>query len=394
MPDELDGLDVIENNKRLKKEKKELQKLANKRQLNYSLINLGLKIIIPLIVIYLTLIILSALNFFYYLALIVSSLIPFFIAFILAWLIEPIIKYFIKKGFARAPTAIIVYVITMALFVMFLILISSTLFFQIKEFINTIPALAANIQNSLNQFVDFLKSLNLPIDEISIDDNVKKISEALVQKLTDFLNGLLNNSFSYIMFVIKVAFGLLMSLIITLYLVTDFHKVHPILIKAIPSRKRIALTAYLTDLNNLLGRFVKGMLLDSLILGTIATTAFFIVGVNNALLFGLFITLTNMIQYIGPFIGGIPVVIVAFIQDFQLGLIVAFIVIAVQLLESLFLQPLIVGNAIKVNPVVTLGGILLFSALFGFVGALLATPIIILLKITFIHLNKRYKFYE
>ena len=119
---------------------------------------------------------------------------------------------------------------------------------------------------------------------------------------------------------------------------------------------------------------------------------FLIAGVSSPLLFAIFCAITNIIPYFGPYIGGIPVIVVGYATSPLIGTICLITVILVQLFEGNILHPLIVAKTTKLHPVTIMLGLLVFEYLFGIVGMILAAPIMATLKILFFYLEEKYHF--
>jgi predicted PurR-regulated permease PerM len=98
------------------------------------------------------------------------------------------------------------------------------------------------------------------------------------------------------------------------------------------------------------------------------------------MLFGLFCGLTDLIPYIGPYIGGGVAVIVGFTQGPIIGIGVLIIAIIVQLLESYILQPVVMSQATELSPIIIIVGLLVFGYFFGVPGMVIATPCMAIIK--------------
>ena len=126
----------------------------------------------------------------------------------------------------------------------------------------------------------------------------------------------------------------------------------------------------------------------------VSCIAFMVSGLKGAVFFALWNAITNIIPYIGPYIGGIPIVAVAFATDYKLGIVILIVVLAIQLIESYILHPIVMSKTMKLHPVTIIIGLLIFGHFFGIIGMLLATPITAILKTIAIYLNDRYKLLE
>jgi predicted PurR-regulated permease PerM len=112
----------------------------------------------------------------------------------------------------------------------------------------------------------------------------------------------------------------------------------------------------------------------------------------------LFIGITNIIPFIGPFIGGIPVVsLMFFTENFDVApyytIAMAILILIIQQVDGNILKPLILGNTAKINAVIILFGLTLFGSLFGIVGFLIATPIMAMIRSMVLYLDELYGLY-
>lgn len=112
-------------------------------------------------------------------------------------------------------------------------------------------------------------------------------------------------------------------------------------------------------------------------------------GLEAPILFALFCAVTDIIPYFGPYIGGIPAVIVGFTISPITGICVTISILVVQLLENNFYQPLIMGHTMKLHPVTIMIGLLLFQHFFGIIGMVVATPVIACLKVLLTFINEK-----
>jgi predicted PurR-regulated permease PerM len=150
------------------------------------------------------------------------------------------------------------------------------------------------------------------------------------------------------------------------------------LLRAIPPEHHPPFRQALDLLAHRLVGWIEGQVLAMLIVGSLATILFLLIGAPYALLLGLFNGLTEMIPIIGPWIGGATAATVAAVADPTKGMLVAGAAVLIQLAENTLILPLIMQNRAKVHPFVTLLALLLFGALFGFLGILLAIPLVLL----------------
>jgi predicted PurR-regulated permease PerM len=143
-------------------------------------------------------------------------------------------------------------------------------------------------------------------------------------------------------------------------------------------------------------RYVGGQLLFSLIMGTSAGLALYLFGVlgifpdgkKYALFFGVLYGFFELIPYIGPFLGALGPVLVALLTDPISALWVGILFIALQQFEGHVVAPQIFGHTLRINPLLVIFGLLLGFQLYGIVGALVALPILSVLRETVVYLRR------
>jgi predicted PurR-regulated permease PerM len=174
----------------------------------------------------------------------------------------------------------------------------------------------------------------------------------------------------------------------------DFDSVKKHIKSLIPKRHKEDTLKLLGQLNRNLRSYVKGTLLIMGILFVFQSIALTIVGLKAPMVFGLFCAITDLIPYIGPYIGGIPAVLVGLSISPTTGIMALIAVVICQCLENYFLQPVVMGKTMTLHPVTIMIGLLVFNHFFGIVGMIIATPTISILKTIFNFFNEKYKFMD
>lgn len=149
-------------------------------------------------------------------------------------------------------------------------------------------------------------------------------------------------------------------------------------LRIFPAERRDTFRRTMLLLAERLSGWVKGQLIAMATVGVLATIAFYLLGVPYALLFGVINGLAEFVPIIGPWAGGIPAVAVAFLDSPMKGLWTALAILVIQQIETQLITPLVMARAAEVHPFVTVFAIVLFGSLFGFLGILLALPLVIL----------------
>ena len=304
---------------------------------------------------------------------------PLFIGLFLAWLLEPAINYFVKNKVNRKLATVVVYLILIFLIILILALIVPEFISQLNELIKKIP-----------DFLDIFKNFS------SGDFDLTGMKDNLIKSINDYVNNLTSNNLTGVVdkvgSSIKTLMDIFLGLLIAFYLSLDFRKVNKYLNIIVPKKYHEELNEIKHSLNEMLRSYVNGTLLSCLFVMILSLIGFLIAGISSPLLFAIFCAITNIIPYFGPYIGGIPVVIVGFAINPVTGIICLITVVLVQFLEGNILHPLIVGKAVSLHPITMMLSLLVFQYFFGILGMILAAPIVATLKILYNFLENKYHF--
>ncbi len=271
-----------------------------------------------------------------------SILSPLFFGYIIAWIIKPLVD---KIKFNRIILTIIVYIL-------FLGVISILL-------LNIIPQIIKE-SKSIYPIIKYYITHNRILYKICETINIESIMSTLMKNT----NNCLNNIISILMNIVySFIFGFF-------FLISKTRKSY---FRFIPYNLR-------KNINRDLRLYLKSIAIDTLFMFITFSIIFSIIGLSSPILFALFCAITNIIPYFGPYIGGIPAIIIGLSNSFKLGIIVTITIIVVQTIENSIIQPLIVSKNVDLNPILILIGVIIFSHFFGILGMIISTPIVLVLK--------------
>lgn len=322
-----------------------------------------------------------------FLGAVLSILSPFFIGIIIAWLLDPIVTWLQKNGFKRAIATVMVFLSFISLVVLFFVLLIPSFADQINEFIGSAPSVLNNIKDFGENLFDKLNNI--------YDYDFTNIKEQLYGGLSNVVSGLTvtlpNKVISIASSIVSGGLNIIFGLFIAFYMLFDFNNVRKHLFNLLPKSIHADAITLTDRLNKTLKSYVQGTLLIMLLLFIFQSITLAIAGLSSPMLFGMFCAVTNVIPYIGPYIGGIPAIIVGFTISPATGIFTLLAVVIAQFLESYFLNPIVMSKTMKLHPVTIMIGLLIFGHFFGILGMVLATPIISCIKIIFNFFNEKYE---
>lgn len=307
-------------------------------------------------------------------------LIPFFVAWIVAYMLYPFVKFLENKCHIKyrilSILIVIVSLIT-ALTVACLLIIPPVIdeCARLKDIVvdyvntsSTTTAITAEIENYVKH--------NINLDEITKALTIKDIS-SLIEERVPQLFSLISSSVSALM-------GFLGSLIAIMYLffiLLDYEQISEGFIRMVPGTKRGFVSGVLHDVQKGMNGYFRGQSLIAFIVGILFSIGFVIIGLPLAIPLGLFIGFLNLVPYLQT-LGFIPAIMLAILKAHETGqnfwgiLLAVLIVFAVvQTIQDGYLTPRIMGNVTGLNAAVILLSLSVWGSLLGFIGLIIALPI-------------------
>lgn len=371
----------------------------DKEKINYEklneiikILNVMLKIVFVLVIVlvlYVSTKVLAEWGVFNFISNILTVISPLFIGIFIAWLLNPIVNKLNKKGVNRVLGTIFTYIVFLVIVYLIMSSLIPILADEINSFVKSVPSYLDSLKGYTDNIFDKLSSPNFDITSTKLD--FYKQIETLVTDFTAKLPATLVNT-------IKTFFSTLWSfvigMIIGLYLLFDFDNSIKKIISFIPKKYQRTIDDICSRMDTTLKNFVQGTLIDASIIFFSCAIGFWFAGLKAPLLFALFCAVTNIIPYIGPYIGATPAILVGYAQGPLVGTVVLIVNIVIQGIEGNFIQPLVMSKTMKLHPVTIIVGLLVFGYFFGILGMIISTPIISLLKVLFVFINEKYKLIE
>jgi predicted PurR-regulated permease PerM len=179
----------------------------------------------------------------------------------------------------------------------------------------------------------------------------------------------------------SLVFGLVVVLFLPLYLAASPEPAVSWALRFFPPASRPRVQEVLSKIRHSLLNWLKGRLLSMAILGTLWTGALYAIGIPGALFLGIFAALLAFVPYFGAVIAAVPPVLLALAGDSIDVLWVLLAYVAIQLIESYLLTPLIEGRTTALHPAVVIAAVTLAGSAFGFLGVFLAVPATVVAKV-------------
>ncbi len=309
---------------------------------------------------------------------------PIFFGIILAWLLVPLTDKLDRK-MPRILACLIVYILLIGALTLIIMYTIPPLVDQVKELSKSVPTMIDELQEFINDTTENLRVANNPTFK-SIKKNffnsLEKIDSGSVATMV--IGGTKS--------VVNIVMNTFLGLMIGFYLLLDYHKISKAMMKYIPLKYHKDTKELIKRINSSLRGYVQGVLLVMLLVFISQTIGLSLAGHKAPLLFAIICAITDVIPYFGPWLGGIPAVIVGFLISPLTGILTLVSIIIVQVLEGNIYQPLIMGHAMKLHPVTIIIALLIFGHFFGIIGMIVATPVTATLKVLFEFIDEKMEF--
>jgi predicted PurR-regulated permease PerM len=286
------------------------------------------------------------------------------ISILIVYILHPALIFLKDRFRVKHSLATVIVFCLFLLFCAFVVsLVIPVIYYEASELVDTFPHYAARIQEFLSWFSQ--QTINLDIEEevrgylVNLTDNLHQAVEYIAEASMSLIGG---------------AVDFILILFLVFYLLYDFQAVREQLIELVPKARRPLAEEILKIIDTNAGTFIRGSLIRCSIVGIVTGVVLAIAGMPYALLLGLLAGIFNFILYIGPYIAAVPAVLLSFSPLTPSPLVVILIYVVIQVLDGMFLAPIVLGRIVKLKPITVIIAILAGGRLAGLLGMVLAVP--------------------
>jgi predicted PurR-regulated permease PerM len=324
-------------------------------------------------------------------------LLIFVVAAVIALILNPVVAFVQRPRVPRGLAVLAVYLAFFLTLVGIGFLLANPIADQVRTFAHNLPHIVdeanrqiARVERKLNKagfHVHLIKQGKTALQ--SIEEKVAKSAS----KLASFGGALLTEAASAV-------FDLVLVFVLSVYMLIYGESIGKLVRRAMPDGDGTRADDYPTLVQHAVSRYVGGQLLFSVLMGASAGVSLYVFGLigifpdgrKYALAFGVFYGVMELVPYIGPILGALPAVIVALFTDPIVALWVTLLFVGLQQLEGHVVAPQVFGHTLRINPLLVIFALLLGLHLYGIVGALVALPILAILRETVVYLGRHIEF--
>lgn len=296
---------------------------------------------------------------------------PFLLACFIAYLLFPLKRKLEDHNIHNVFAILFIYLIFFGGFAYIIYLGYPAVVNQLGELNEHIPQLVKmyeDLINTLYESTSFLpEAVHTKLDQFIIS------TESRLEEMVGQLIGNFTKVFDFILFIAVIP-------VLVFYLLKDYDKIKIYLKKITPTKYYPRLARLAKSIDERLGGYIRGQLIVSLFISVATLIVFRLMGIDYALLLAIVMGITNIIPYFGPIIGAIPAVMIALTISPRLVIYVIIAVFVIQILESNFLSPFIVGKSVNIHPISIIFALLVGGQLAGVLGMVIAVPVLTIVK--------------
>jgi predicted PurR-regulated permease PerM len=306
---------------------------------------------------------------------VVPELILIFSAIVIAEGARPPVVWLERRGLPRPLAIILVLIVILAVLGGLGWLIFAPLVSQVAGLIDDIPHFVAIAQHALDRYQLFLH------------DNAQ--ARALLAQMPARLSGFLESKLGLLieapLFLVSILSNTFLLVLLAFFWLTASPRLAAFTIGLAGPKRRATTREILDDLSTKLGGYVRGVLINMVVIGVLSFSGVALLGVPYALLLGVIAGLTESIPIVGPLLGGSAAVLVASLAfGPQKALEVAVLYLVIQQIEGNTLVPYVMNRAVALHPLAIIAALVIGSALLGVPGAILAVPTAAIAQVLFL----------
>lgn len=315
---------------------------------------------------------------------ITQLLVPFVVAFIISYILNPLVEFLGKKNISRTLSSLIILLGFVAIIVVAFIFLIPIIVKQFTDFINSLPSTFVSIQNWVNiVFLPWLASFGIPTQDIQ--SNFVSGLPGRMSALFEVFIGGLSGVFGTLSVILSQIVNIILIPFLTFYLLKDFDDIKSLIKNLLPNKSKNKIINIIRKIDDLMGRYLRGTFLVVLIHAVFVSVSLTILGVKYSIFLGAIAGFLDLIPYFGLLISLTLSSIVAIFSGSP-GVQIPFTIltyVVANLLETTIFAPKIIGSKIGLHPVILILSLLIFSYFFGFIGLIIALPTVSILLMFF-----------
>jgi predicted PurR-regulated permease PerM len=320
-------------------------------------------------------------------------LVLFIVAGLIALILNPAVAFLHRGRLSRGLAVLAVYLAFFLALAGIGFLLANPISDQVRTFADNLPSLVKEANKTIEDVQREFNEHGVHIEVVKQGKTALQSIEGKVAKSADKLasfGGALATE------VASAIFDLVLVFVLSVYMLLYGEKIGGLIRRLMPDGDGSKADDYPHLVQRAVSRYVGGQLLFSTVMGASTGIALYVFGLlgifpdgrTYAVAFAVFYAAMELVPYVGPILGALPPVIVALFTKPVTALWVALLFVGLQQLEGHVVAPQIFGHTLRINPLLVILALLLGLQFYGIFGALLALPILAVLRETAVYLSR------
>lgn len=294
-------------------------------------------------------------------------LVPFIFAFLIAYLLNPIVKLVEKRRLPKCWAILWVYLAVFVLSGIIFVFGVPHILGELNRLISEIPKLTLEVQS-------ILANLQTGYSRFALPESIKQVINERIIHFQELLLEAVRAGTESLVQLVSYLFSLIIAPVFAFYMLKDIDQIRNSLTLTIPRRYRSDILAIGRDVDEIISAFLRGHLLVCVIVGILTGVGMYLIGLDFALIIGIIAGVAELVPFLGPIITGIPAISLALLVSRETALYAAVVILVVQQLENAVISPKILGESMGLHPLAVIFAIMAGGELYGLLGVLLAVP--------------------
>lgn len=307
----------------------------------------------------------------------------FVLGALLAFLILPGVDLLSRRGMPRPLAILLLFVGVVLVFAGLLSIFVPVISQEVSQLQSQGPALATTAQARLSSIE------GQPLNIYGMKLDLARITQQINLHFNEFLLGQFGNALSLGLAALGTMLQIVLMLIVAFLLAMDAHRVTNLLRSLTPTAYRDDFDIVWEQVKSMLYSYMRGQLIIASLIGIFCGAAVQLLGIKYAIALGLLAAITSLVPYLGPFLGAIPAILIALATSPQEAILVAIAYFVISNLILNFVYPKVVGDAVRLPPILVIVAFIAGFSLAGILGMFIAVPVAATVRILYDHIHPR-----
>lgn len=308
--------------------------------------------------------------------------IVFALAFLMAYILGPAVRFFERRRVNRVLVVSIFFLAFVATVVLSVVFLLPMVLGEVKELLTSIldavtdPEFGKKVLEKLEAIQGRVAETVPQVKNIVLSDQIEQGVSGIASWMREYVGQLIGAVTTFSGRLIWMVVVIVLIPFITFFLLKDGESIKRATLRIIPGKYYDTSLELLQKIDLQIGRYIRGRIAESIILSVFTIIGLWILDIKYYLVIGGIAGFANLIPYIGPVTMAIPAMILAAYQHGMFHLVITGVFLgSIQIVDNAILVPLVVGKSVNLHPVVTIFVVFVGGQLLGLLGMIIAVPL-------------------